>query len=131
MAFGVGPQIEHPEAWSRYAEAWSWVHLARLLWDDSVATLAGLAGRGESPDVVVAAQLRLASSRICRLARDGVATMLDGAGSSAHHLSHPLQRAQRDIDVIKSHNYLHWDGASVQSGHTLLGLEPPHWLLTA
>jgi hypothetical protein len=88
--------------------------------------------RGQrTPPLEDAAALRLASSRISRLARDGVQTMMDGGGSSVHHNSHPLQRIQRDIDVLKSHNYLHWDGASTQAGHALLGLEPPYWLVTS
>ncbi len=132
VAFGVGPQIEHREAWSRYAEAWSWVDLTELLWRRSLALMQDLEASGQrTPPVEVAASLRLASSRICRLARDGVQTMMDGGGSSVHHTSHPLQRIQRDIDVLKSHNYLHWDGASTQAGHALLGLEPPFWLVTA
>jgi alkylation response protein AidB-like acyl-CoA dehydrogenase len=130
VAFGVGPQIEHREAWERYAEAWSWVNLASLLWQKSVEQMEELATKGEKAPVETAAQLRLASSRICRLARDAVQTMMDGAGSSVHHTSHPLQRAQRDLDVLKSHNYLHWDGAATQSGQAMLGLEP-YWLITA
>jgi alkylation response protein AidB-like acyl-CoA dehydrogenase len=132
VAFGVGPQIEHREAWSRYAEAWSWVDLAELLWRRSLALMEGVMASGQrTAPIEVAAPLRLASSRICRLARDGVQTMMDGGGSSVHHASHPLQRIQRDIDVLKSHNYLHWDGASTQAGHALLGLEPPFWLVTS
>jgi GTP cyclohydrolase II len=132
VAFGVGPQIEHREAWSRYAEAWSWVDLAELLWRRSLALMEAVVASGQrTAPLEVAAPLRLGSSRICRLARDGVQTMMDGGGSSVHHTSHPLQRIQRDIDVLKSHNYLHWDGASTQAGQALLGLDPPSWLLTA
>jgi alkylation response protein AidB-like acyl-CoA dehydrogenase len=132
VAFGVGPQIEHREAWSRYAEAWSWVDLAELLWRRSLALMEGVVASGQrTPPVEAAAALRLASSRICRLARDGVQTMMDGGGTSVHHTTHPLQRIQRDVDVLKSHNYLHWDGASTQAGQALLGLEPPFWLVTA
>jgi alkylation response protein AidB-like acyl-CoA dehydrogenase len=132
VAFGVGPQIEHREAWSRYAEAWSWVDLGELLWRRSLALMEDVQATGQrTPPLAAAASLRLASSRICRLARDGVQTMMDGGGSSVHHTSHPLQRIQRDIDVLKSHNYLHWDGASTQAGHALLGLEPPFWLVSS
>jgi GTP cyclohydrolase II len=132
VAFGVGPQIEHREAWSRYAEAWSWVDLAELLWRRSLALMEDVVASGQrTAPLEVAAPLRLASSRICRLARDGVQTMMDGGGTSVHHVGHPLQRIQRDIDVLKSHNYLHWDGASTQAGHALLGLEPPFWLVTS
>jgi GTP cyclohydrolase II len=132
VAFGVGPQIEHREAWSRYAEAWSWVDLAELLWRRSLVLMEEVVASGQrTPPLEVGARLRLASSRICRLARDGVQTMMDGGGSSVHHTGHPLQRIQRDIDVLKSHNYLHWDGASTQAGHALLGLEPPFWLVTS
>lgn len=124
VAFGVGPQREHPEAWSRFAGAASTTRLARLLWEASVETVARMSELGERPPLEEVAHLRLAASRVCLLARDAIATMCDGGGSSQHHLDHPLQRFRRDVDVLKSHSYLHWDWASTAAGRALLGLEP-------
>jgi GTP cyclohydrolase II len=130
IAFGGGPQIDHREAWSRFAEAFAYVRLARLMWDSNVDLLTEVIQSGGPAPLETAAILRLGGPRISRLARDAVLTIMDGAGSSVHHLSDPLQRIQRDIDVVKSHNYQHWDGASTQAGHALLGLDEPSWLLT-
>jgi GTP cyclohydrolase II len=131
VAFGMGRQIEHPEAWARFAEAWRLARLADLQWKHSVSLLAEVVDSGYAATLLVAAELRLSGPSVCRLVRDAVMQVMDGAGSSVHLLSDPLQRIQRDVDVVKSHNYLHWDGASTQVGYALLGLEQPSWMLLA
>jgi alkylation response protein AidB-like acyl-CoA dehydrogenase len=125
VGFGLGPQREHPEAWARYGDAVTRVRTARLLWDDTHRIVTGLADNREKATVEQAAILRLASPRICALARDAIQTMVEGAGSSIYHTDNTFQRYQRDVDTLKSHSYLHWDGAAVTAGGALLGVADP------
>lgn len=121
VGFGLGPQREHPEAWVRYGDAVTRTRIARLVWDETHRVVTDLADRQEKATVEQAALLRMASPRICALARDAIQTMVEGAGSSVNHLESPFQRYQRDVDTLKSHSYLHWDGA-VTAGAALLGV---------
>jgi alkylation response protein AidB-like acyl-CoA dehydrogenase len=125
VGFGLGPQREHPEAWGRYGQAFTEARMARLLWDETLRTVSGLAEREEKADVRTAAALRMASPRICQVARDAVQIVVEGSGSSVYHLDNPLQRQQRDINFLKNHSYLHPDGAFVTAGAALLGLADP------
>jgi GTP cyclohydrolase II len=133
LAFHNGSQIDHPEAWARYGEAHVTVQAARLLWDESVRTCAALAAAGERTGTHEQnAGFRLRTSKIGLLARDAVATMVDGGGSSVHHLDNPLQRHQRDINVAKNHSYTHWDESATSAGQVLLGVDRPvHYLIEA
>lgn len=122
VGFGLGPQREHPEAWVRYGDAVTRTRIARLVWDETHRVVTDLADRQEKATLEQAAVLRMASPRICALARDAIETMLDGAGSSVNELRSPFQRYKRDVDTLKSHSYLHWDGAAVTAGAALLGV---------
>jgi alkylation response protein AidB-like acyl-CoA dehydrogenase len=131
LAFHNGSQREHPEAWVRYSDAHVTVQSARLLWDESVRVCGQIAGSGARTGTHEQnAQLRLRTSKVGLLSRDAVSIMVDGAGSSIHHLDHPLQRFQRDINVAKNHSYTHWDESATTAGSVLLGLElPVHYLI--
>jgi alkylation response protein AidB-like acyl-CoA dehydrogenase len=130
VAFGQGPQRGHREAWARFARAASTVRVARLLLDDQVRIVEQVTENGTVLSANDAALLRVGSAHAAELARDAVAVIMDGAGSSVHHLDHPLQRIQRDIDTLKSHSYLNWDGAATAAGSALLGHRPLDPLLT-
>lgn len=131
VGFGLGPQREHREAWVRYGDAVTRTRTARLVWDESHRQVTELADAQQKASVEQACLLRMASPRICQLAREAIDTMLDGAGSSVNELRSPFQRYKRDVDTLKSHSYLHWDGAAVTAGAALLGVtdEPDALLL--
>ena len=125
VGFGLGPQREHREAWGRYGQAATEVRVARLVWNESLRVIADLADRAEKADVATAAMVRMASPRICQIARDAIEIIAEGSGSSVYHLDNPLQRQQRDVTALKNHSYLHPDGAYVTAGAALLGLADP------
>jgi GTP cyclohydrolase II len=125
VGFGLGPQRQHPEAWGRYGQAVTEGRMARTLWDESLRIVGDLSEVKAKADVETAAYLRMASVRICQVARDAVQIVAEGSGSSVYHLDHPLQRQQRDINTLKNHSYLHPDGAYVTAGKALLGLADP------
>lgn len=125
VGFGLGPQRDHPEAWGRYGQAVTEARMARTLWDETLRVVTDLSDRGETADVETAATLRMASPRICQVARDAIEIVVEGSGSSVFHLDNPLQRQQRDVNFLKNHSYLHPDGAFVPAGAALLGVADP------
>lgn len=122
IGFGQGPQREHREAWARYSEAAMQVKTSRLLWDDLVRLVVEMEQQGRGNTTEEGAEGRLATSKMCTIARDALLTIADGSGSTVLHLDSPLQRQIRDVITLKSHATLHWDHASVTSGSALLGL---------
>jgi hypothetical protein len=58
------------------------------------------------------------------LCRDAVRLLVEGAGSSAHMTSSPLQRALRDINVMASHVVYDFDAATELLGRSLIDLPP-------
>lgn len=70
--------------------------------------------------IALRAQVALAMD----LCRDAVRLLVEGAGSSAHMLSSPLQRAMRDINVMASHVVYDFDAATELLGRSLIGLPP-------
>jgi GTP cyclohydrolase II len=53
---------------------------------------------------------------------EAVRLILAGSGGNAHRLSQPLQRIQRDVNVLLNHASLTMDRFLEQAGRGLLGL---------
>lgn len=70
--------------------------------------------------IALRAQVALAMD----LCRDAIRLLVEGAGSSAHMTSSPLQRALRDVNVMASHVVYDFDGATELLGRSLIGLAP-------
>jgi len=51
-----------------------------------------------------------------------VQLVASGSGGSIHRLAHPLQRIQRDVNVLLNHPTLSIDPILEQAGRGLLGL---------
>ncbi|MGH7007847.1 MAG: hypothetical protein ACRED7_05555, partial [Stellaceae bacterium] len=59
------------------------------------------------------------TTRMCVEAVDLVFT---GAGGNALYLTHPLQRAWRDVHAAAAHVVINWDAAGTLYGRVALGL---------
>lgn len=119
-------QADSALAQARYAEAYGLVAGARLLWQDAVDTLSEALGRTD-PRLTdeERSSYRLALALSGESAAQAVRLMSARAGGSAHRLSHPLQRIQRDVDVLVNHPTLNLDPVLEQAGRGLLGLGLP------
>jgi GTP cyclohydrolase II len=53
---------------------------------------------------------------------EAVQFVASGSGGSIHRLAHPLQRIQRDVNVLLNHPTLSIDPVLEQAGRGLLGL---------
>ena len=67
---------------------------------------------------------RLAAASTVRLARQAISTVCEGSGASIYAETSPLQRLQRDVEVLKGHVIFDWDRCAELAGRIALGLEP-------
>lgn len=117
-------QIEKPAAHMRLGEAAAMTETAEMILREvgrrNVA-LAAQEGLVRNEDrIALRAQVALAMD-MCRRA---IRLVVEGAGSSAHMTSSPLQRALRDINVMASHVVYDFDAATELHGRALIGLGP-------
>ena len=71
----------------------------------------------------------LALRRVDPAAQGSIVEVLDAAGvlllpASVYRSDSPLQRLQRDIEVLKGHVIFDWDRTTELAGRTALGIEP-------
>lgn len=116
-------QADSPLAQVRFSHAYGLVATARLQWEEAIRVVTAAYQRR---DVTMTdserAGFRLALALSGKASGDAVRHVLAGSGGSAHRLSHPLQRIQRDMDVLLNHPTLTLDPILEQSGRGLLGL---------
>lgn len=116
-------QADSPLAQVRYAHAFGLVATARLHWQEAVRVVSAAHARGPStmtePD---RGQYRLSLALSGEASAEAVRVIMLGSGGSVHRLSHPLQRIQRDVNVLMNHAALTRDPVLEQAGRGLLGL---------
>ena len=116
-------QADSPLAQARYSKAYGLVATARLHWQDAVRAVAESHRR--RPSVLTEeerASHRLSLALSGEAAEEAVRLIVAGSGGRAHRLSHPLQRIQRDVNVLLNHPTLSLDPILEQAGRGLLGL---------
>ena len=59
-----------------------------------------------------------------RSARQIISLIGEGSGAGAYRAGSPLQRLQRDVEVLKGHVIFDWDRTTELAGRTALGIEP-------
>lgn len=122
LAYSMGDRaVEQPAAQIRLGTVMSDLAAARIRWDAAVAELDSFAGRGEMP-LERRMALRLTASATVRASRSIINTIAEGAGASVYFSSHPLQRLQRDVEVLKGHVIFDWDRTTELAGRVALGL---------
>jgi len=123
LAYSFGDrQAEQPASQVRLATAMSDLRSARLRWDAAIAEVsAAAADGGASEEVRVAARLTAAAT--VRASRQVIGTVAEGAGASVYLSTSPLQRVQRDVEVLKGHVIFDWDRTAELAGRFALGFE--------
>ncbi|MBT2597131.1 acyl-CoA dehydrogenase family protein [Arthrobacter sp. ISL-72] len=116
-------QADSPLAQARFSHAYGLVATARLHWEEAVRVVAASYRRrtGTMSDEE-RASYRLSLALSGEASAEAVRLIMAGSGGSAHRLSHPLQRIQRDVDVLLNHPTLTMDPILEQAGRGLLGL---------
>lgn len=70
------------------------------------------------------AEIRARIGMIADYVNNGINEMMLGAGGGAYRNTSPLQRFQRDMQVLRVHGFLDTDTATENLGRIQLGLEP-------
>ena len=119
LAFTMGDrQKDQPAAQMRYAAAFSDLCALRSRWDAAIDAVASAEPPLTDEQRVEA---RLAAAATVRGARAVIATIAEGSGGSAYFHDSPLQRWQRDVEVLKGHAIFDWDRTTELAGRVLLG----------
>lgn len=121
--FGTGErQVDKPSAHMRLGKADMMVRSAHRIIRDVALRNREAANR---PGIVPAEErfsLRADVAYAVHSCREAVNLICCAAGSSAHHLDNPLQRAQRDINTGANHVVFELDATTEQLGRIMLGL---------
>jgi len=126
-------QADSVLAQARFSEAFGLVATARLHWEEAVRILAATIARsgtaptgteptGTEPTDTERSRYRLSLALSGQASEAAVRLIVAGSGGSAHRLSHPLQRIQRDVNVLLNPPTLSFDPIVEQAGRGLLGL---------
>ena len=116
-------QADSPLAQARFSRASGLVVTARLHWQEAIRIVA--ASNERQPATLTdeeRAQSRLSLALSGEASAEAVRLVMSGSGGSAHRLSHPLQRIQRDVNVLLNHPTVAMDPILEQAGRGLLGL---------
>ncbi|HET7139372.1 MAG TPA: GTP cyclohydrolase II RibA [Arthrobacter sp.] len=116
-------QADSPLAQARFSQAYGHVATARLHWQEAVRVVA--ASYDRRPVAFTdeeRAQYRLSLGLSGAASAEAVRLILTGSGGSVHRLAHPLQRIQRDVNVLLNHASLTMDPILEQAGRGLLDL---------
>jgi GTP cyclohydrolase II len=116
-------QADSPLAQARFTQAYGQVATARLHWEEAVRVVSASFGR--RPVAFTdeeRARYRLSLGLSGQASAEAVRLILTGSGGSVHRLTHPLQRIQRDVNVLLNHASLTMDPILEQAGRGLLDL---------
>lgn len=116
-------QADSPIAQARYSQASGLVVTARLHWEEAIKIV--FVANERQPSALTdeeRARYRLSLALSGEASGEAVRLVMAGSGGSAHRLSHPLQRIQRDVNVLLNHPTLAMDPILEQAGRGLLGL---------
>lgn len=116
-------QADSPIAQARFAQASGLVVTARLHWEEAIKVVS--AANERQPSLLTdeeRARCRLSLTLSGEASADAARLIMAGSGGSAQRLSHPLQRIQRDVNVLLNHPALAMDPILEQAGRGLLGL---------
>jgi pyrrolidone-carboxylate peptidase len=109
----------------RVGEAQSGLRAAQITWHDMVARIIDICEARDELTVEQRVAIRLDAARVvhdCRRLLDDI--VMPNAGGSSYFRTSPLQRMQRDVEVIKGHAMFDWDRTALLAGRLALGTAP-------
>ena len=109
-----------PVQW-KIAEASASIEAARRMLKANCDEIMRLAERPEAPTLEHKAHMRRDCAFAARLCKRAVDLLFEASGGAALYLSHPVQRAFRDVHAAASHIALNWDAAATAYGRVVLG----------
>ena len=121
--------MDRPAVQLRMSQADLLARNAELLVRSSCDLIMDAVNRGDSMNSEVRRLVRAQNAYAMGLCRDAITLVMEGSGAGAHALTNPLQRYQRDVNVVAGHALYDLDLANEAHGRALFGLEPnsPIW----
>jgi GTP cyclohydrolase II len=119
---GGARQVDQAAAHLRMGEVIANLRLAQTLWHDSVHRVIDAYESRKGMDVAERVAVRQTAAIVAKLSAEVVREITASSGGSCYFESSPLQRMQRDAEVLKSHASLDWDRGSQIAGKVALGL---------
>lgn len=116
--------LERPAAQMRLAQADVISRAAEQQLRGAAARIEALSQSGEKATIEQRTRLRADIAYAVELSRQAISTLAVAAGSSAHSLDNPLQRALRDINTMATHIVFDPDAAAESLGRAMFGLPP-------
>lgn len=124
LAYTMGDrQSDQPTARVRLATALAEVRAARALWSATITALTEAAESDHGAALENRADARLAAAAVVKMSRSAISTVAEGSGASVYAQTSPLQRFQRDVEVLKGHVVFDWDRSAELAGRIRLGME--------
>lgn len=121
LAFSLGDKAaEQPVAQARLGTAIADVRAARAVLDGGVERLESIAGSDDPTAERIA--VRLAAADAVRRSVAVIGDVCAGSGASVYKSDAPLQKLQRDVEVLKGHVMFDWDRTTELVGRVTLGL---------
>lgn len=121
LAYTVGDRArDQPAAQIRLATAIADVDAIAARWERTTTDLQEAADAGYV-DERLRVRVRLVGAATVRDSRRVINDICEGAGARPYFSDQPLQRIQRDIEVLKGHTIFDWDRAAALAGRIELG----------
>jgi len=117
-------QTEWPSSQARLGRARARADAARRIYFDAVGRLFAQVSAGGFPDPASRVRYRMETVEVVRACTDLVYDLFCDAGTGVMLGDNPLQRAFRDIHILRSHFMLTPDGTAENAGRAALGLPP-------
>jgi alkylation response protein AidB-like acyl-CoA dehydrogenase len=123
IAFTGGQrQVDQAAAHLRLGEAMAGLRSAHALWNETLQKIVATYENDRELSVFERVQVRQTAAIVAKTASEIVHAITASTGGSSYFESCPLQRMQRDAEVLKSHASLDWDRGSQMVGKVALGL---------
>jgi 3-hydroxy-9,10-secoandrosta-1,3,5(10)-triene-9,17-dione monooxygenase len=124
LAFSGGAkQVDQPLSQMRLGEAVGALAMLQTRWRAMVQQIIDTCEPGGELTIADRVGIRLAANQVvhqCRRLIDDI--VMPNAGGSSYFDASPLQRMQRDVEVLKGHAMFDWDRIALLAGRTALGL---------
>jgi alkylation response protein AidB-like acyl-CoA dehydrogenase len=120
-----GTHKERPAAQMRLGQAAVRLDAARALTLNTATEIQTLVECGERVGRRERARARLAAGHVVRESRRVIDHLVEASGGSAHFMTAPFQRAQRDVNTLAGHVIFDYDVSTEMVGALAVGLELP------
>ena len=106
----------------RMGETIANLRVVQTIWHDALKRIVEAYETRRELSISERVEIRLIAAKVTKLCSEIVRDITASSGGSCYFETSPLQRMQRDVEVLKSHASLDWDRGCQMSGKVALGL---------